>query len=67
VRVFKVVIIILQNAYAYERQLLPGAVCHDEAGVQFLDSPRRREAMVGAALAVLAVLATAVMVASDPP
>jgi hypothetical protein len=28
-------------------QLLPGAVRHDKAGVQFLDSPRRREATGG--------------------
>jgi hypothetical protein len=28
-------------------ELLPGAVDHDEAGVQFLDSPRRREAAGG--------------------
>ena len=26
------------------RKLLAGVVAHDEAGVQFLDSPRRREA-----------------------
>jgi hypothetical protein len=30
-----------------QKELLPGAVRHDKAGVQFLDSPRRREATGG--------------------
>jgi hypothetical protein len=42
-----------------QKELLPGAVRHDKAGVQFLDSPRRREAAArhGSAIPVLFRLA----------
>jgi hypothetical protein len=52
---------------AERRPRLSVVVADNKAGGLFLDRPRRREAMAGAALAVLAVLGTAVMVASGPP